>query len=118
VVRCAFGVGRGGAVASPGYDLVLGREAMACQFQIFLRPRDGSFVPAVHEALNEIDRLERQMTVYRDDSEICLLNRTAFAGPVPVEERLYGLLRRAHQIGRQTQGAFYIPRSEERRGGN
>jgi len=108
IVRSAFAAALAEREVSPGYYLVLGRQAMACQFQIFLRPRDGSFVPAVHEALNEIDRLERQMTVYRDDSEICLLNRTAFACPVPVEERLYGLLRRAHEIGRQTQGAFDI----------
>ncbi|PYV31169.1 MAG: FAD:protein FMN transferase [Acidobacteria bacterium] len=108
IVRSAFAAALAEREASPGYYLILGRQAMACQFQIFLRPQDGSFVPAVHEALNEMDILEGQMTAYRDDSEICLLNRTAFACQVPVEERLYGLLCLAYEIGRQTQGAFDI----------
>ena len=81
---------------------------MACQFQVFLRPDDRAFVPAVHEALNEVDRLEQQMTVYREDSELSLLNRTAHLAPVTVEKRLYRLLDLARQIGCETRGAFDI----------
>src|SRR5438034_11756164 len=77
IVRSAFAAALAEREVSPGYYLVLGRQAMACQFQIFLRPRDGSIVPAVHEALNEIKRLGRQMTVDRDDSTNSLLNPPA-----------------------------------------
>jgi FAD:protein FMN transferase len=94
--------------ASGGYYLRIGRRAMACQFEVFLRPKDRSFVAAVHEALDEVDRLEAQMTVYREDSELSRLNRSAFLSPVGVEERLYLLLRFASTIGKETGGAFDI----------
>ena len=95
-------------VGSAGYYLRISRRAMACQFEVFLRPQDRSFVAAVHEALDEVDRLEAQMTVYREDSELSRLNRTAFLSPVAVEERLYLLLRFASAIGKETGGAFDI----------
>jgi FAD:protein FMN transferase len=94
--------------ASGGYYLRMGRRAMACQFEVFIRPQDRSFVAAVHEALDEVDRLEAQMTVYREDSELSRLNRIAFLSPVFVEERLYLLLRFASAIGKETGGAFDI----------
>src|SRR5262245_9840745 len=95
-------------VGSAGYYLRIGRRAMACQFEVFLRPQDRSFVAAVHEALDEVDRLEAQMTVYREDSELSRLNRNAFMSPVAVEERLYYLLRFASAVGKETGGAFDI----------
>jgi thiamine biosynthesis lipoprotein len=96
------------ATDSGRYYLKLGRTAMACQFEVFLRPEDRRFVPAVHEALDEVDRLEAQMSVYRDSSELSALNRSAFAGPVSVEKRLYDLFRLARRIGGETGGAFDI----------
>jgi FAD:protein FMN transferase len=81
---------------------------MACQFEILLGPEDRSHLAPAHAALDEIDRLESQMTVYRDDSEILRLNRLAADAPVKVEPRLYGLLRMARSLGRETRGAFDI----------
>jgi FAD:protein FMN transferase len=52
--------------------------------------------------------LEEQMTVYRARSEIGRLNRHAFAAPVRVESRLFGLLELAAQIHRETDGAYDI----------
>ena len=94
--------------AAGDYYLRIARRAMACQFEVVLRPQDRSFVGAVHEALDEVDRLEAQMTVYREDSELSRLNRTAFLAPVAVEERLYDLLRLACALGKETEGAFDI----------
>ena len=59
-------------------------------------------------ALDLIEELELQMTVYRDDSEISELNRTAHLGPVPVERRLFGLLESAVAISRDTGGAYDV----------
>lgn len=86
--------------------LRLSRPAMACTFELFLRATDRSGLPEAHEALGEIDRLEAQLSIYRDDSEITGINRRAGAGPVVVERRLYALLRRAHAIGLATGGAY------------
>ncbi len=89
-----------------GYYLSLTRTAMACQFEALLRPADRRYVPAVHEAFEEIERLERQLSVYRPDSEVSRLNRNAGASPVEVESGLYQLLLRARRIGVATGGAF------------
>jgi thiamine biosynthesis lipoprotein len=90
----------------PGYYLKIGRTAMACQFEVYLRPRDRALVPAVHEALDEIDGIEAQLSVYRDSSEVSHLNRAAASAPVAVEPRLYRLIALARALGHDTGGAF------------
>src|SRR4051812_4492078 len=70
--------------------LHIGREAMACQFEVLLNAGQYEGGPeAAVEALDRIDELEAQLTVYRDRSEVMHLNRTAFARPVPVESELF-----------------------------
>ena len=96
-------------VSSPrGYYVRLSRQAMACQFELFLRPQDQPFLSVALESLAEVDALEQQMTIYRDDSELSALNREAHKKPVQVETRLYQLLRQAADIGRETGGAYDI----------
>jgi thiamine biosynthesis lipoprotein len=56
--------------------------------------------------LDLIDRLEDQLTVYRDSSEIARINTTAAQSPVVVEPRLYALLEEATALSRETTGAF------------
>jgi thiamine biosynthesis lipoprotein len=97
------------SVSSPrGYYLRLSRQAMACHFELFLRPQDQPFLSVALESLAEVDALEQQMTIYRDDSELSTLNRAAHEKPVPVEARLYQLLIQAREIGRETGGAYDI----------
>jgi thiamine biosynthesis lipoprotein len=59
-------------------------------------------------ALDLIEELEAQLTVYRDDSEISELNRTAHLGPVRVEHRLFALLELAVSVSRETGGAYDV----------
>jgi len=95
--------------AAETYLLQLGRRAMACQFEIYLNAGQYSQAADIAlESLDFVDRLEDQMTVYRDTSEISRLNRLAASGPVEVEPRLFQLLLRAAQIHRETEGAFDI----------
>lgn len=62
----------------------------------------------VHEVLDEVQRLERQLTVFRDDSEVSLLNREADQHPVKAEAGLFALLQLALRLHRETGGAFDI----------
>ncbi len=64
--------------AVPDELIRAGRQAMACRFEIFLSTRDRSRIMTVHQALDLIQELEGQMTVFRNDSEIAHLNRYAF----------------------------------------
>jgi len=82
---------------------------MACTFEVFFN--DGQYLRANETALAALDLvedLEAQMTIYRDDSEIIHLNRAAAAEAQPVEERLFELLATAIDLSRKTDGAFDI----------
>ncbi len=87
----------------------IGREAMACQFEVLLNAGQDSEGPeAAVAALDRIDELEAQLTVYRDRSEVMHVNRTAFSRPVPVETELFRLLQRSAALAKATGGAFDI----------
>ena len=85
------------------------RRAMACDFELSLNA--GQYPDAAQHvlaALDLVDHLESQMTVYREDSEIMEINRRAAGQPVPVEPRLFDLLQICLEIHEQTEGAFDI----------
>src|SRR5947207_2000035 len=75
-----------------GYWLHLNRSAMACRFEITLPSELEQHLDAAHAALDTVDRLEEQLSIFRDSSELSFVNRESAAGPVAVEERLYQLL--------------------------
>ena len=79
---------------------------MACQFEILLPATTPSAVEAASAALDEIDRLEDQMTVYRDTSEVSRINLRAATTPMHVEGRLFGLFETALRLTEETDGAF------------
>lgn len=89
------------------YVIELGRRAMACDFDVLLNA--GEHARAEEHALQALDLvelLEAQLTVYRDTSEVSQLNQRAAEHPVVVESRLFQLLRLAQQLAEETGGAF------------
>ena len=50
---------------------------MACRFEITLASQHAAWVPAARAALDTIDRLEAELSVFREDSAISRLNRRA-----------------------------------------
>jgi thiamine biosynthesis lipoprotein len=103
---------------SPGPDLPafqaetallrFSRRAMATSFEVLVSCVGAAAQQAAEAALDEIDRLEAQLTVFREDSEVSRLNRLAPYGPVGVEPGLFALLEMAERISRETEGAFDI----------
>jgi len=96
---------------APGADLLIHftRRAMACDFTLFLNALQYEDGPdRAMEALDLIEQLEDQLTVYRGHSEVSQLNLHAPNKPVAVEWGLFGLLRKAQRLFEQTQGAFDI----------
>jgi thiamine biosynthesis lipoprotein len=81
---------------------------MGSFFEVRLPAAMSNAVGLSCRALDLIEELELQLTVYRDDSEISELNRTAHLGPVRVERRLFGLLESAVGISRATGGAYDV----------
>ena len=99
------------ALPEPGDGLTLvrvSRRAMATTFEIALPYGTPDAVPAAEDALDLIDEIEDQLTVYRDTSEIVDVNGRAGDGPVVVERRLFDLLGYCATLTRDTAGAFDI----------
>ncbi|MBI3414557.1 MAG: FAD:protein FMN transferase [Verrucomicrobia bacterium] len=85
------------------------RHAMATRFEIVLHgDHEPRLRAAAEEALEEIQRLDAQLSLYSPTSDISRLNASAAAGPVKVAPELFRLLRRAKTFHRETGGAFDI----------
>ena len=97
--------------SEPDPDAVLlrfARRAMATTFEIVLPLGTLNAYAIAESGLDEIDRLEQQMTVYRDDSEVALINARAAHEPVAVEKSLFDLFVTCGQLHRESRGAFDI----------
>ena len=84
------------------------RRAMATTFEVLLPFGVPNAQLAAEAALDHIDELEDQLSVFRAYSEVSRLNATASKQPVEVESRLFDLVEFAADVTRQTQGAFDI----------
>ena len=86
--------------------LYVSKRAMACTFQIYFTPENGDAIAEVAiEALELVEQLENQMTVYRS-SPMTYLNETAASEPVRIESRIYQLLKKGHELFELTDRAF------------
>jgi FAD:protein FMN transferase len=100
------------SLSTPNLDypaVALAREAMATRFEIVL---PGANSPALRaageEALDEIERLEGQLSLYRPTSEIAYANARAAHEPVRLSPPVFRLLIHAQQLHLETAGAFDI----------
>ncbi|MGZ3851765.1 MAG: FAD:protein FMN transferase [Flavisolibacter sp.] len=59
-------------------------------------------------AVDEIRRIEKILTTFKDDSETALINNNAGIKPVKVSEEVFRLIERSKRISHITQGAFDI----------
>jgi FAD:protein FMN transferase len=84
------------------------RTIMACRFEVALPEEDARHIDAALEALDEADRLEAALTVFRDTSELSRINREAAAAPARASEELFALLTRCQTLHAETEGAFDI----------
>jgi thiamine biosynthesis lipoprotein len=82
---------------------------MATRFEVYLHGENAANLrAAAEEALDEIERLDRQLNVHAPGSEMSRLNAMAATHPVKVDPSLFNLLRHAGQLSQETEGAFDI----------
>lgn len=85
----------------------LSRVSMGTRFQVMLCGSNADYLEDVgHLALDEVERLESQLSHYRSDSDVCDLNTWAQYRPVLVEPGLFNLLELAVRLSDTTEGAF------------
>jgi thiamine biosynthesis lipoprotein len=97
------------SAADEPYLVTFSRRAMACDFEV--KVRAGRFRGAaehVMAALDAVESLEAQLSIYRETSEISAINRAASSVAVRVEPALFDLLESCVELSRLTQGAFDI----------
>ena len=89
--------------------IAVARQAMATRFEIVLYgEREATLRAAGEAALDEVERLEGQLSLFRETSEIAHVNARAAAEPVRVSPPVFELLRRAQALSRETEGAFDV----------
>jgi thiamine biosynthesis lipoprotein len=91
------------------HTLVVGREAMACRFEVACNAGEfaGDTELAI-EALDLVDRIEDRISIYRPDSELSRINALAAEGWVEVATDIWPLLARSRELWELTGGAFDI----------
>ena len=62
----------------------------------------------IDEGVKEIQRIEKLLTTFNDDSETNLINRNAGKRPVVVSDETFQIIERSIKISSITQGAFDI----------
>ncbi|NCY03829.1 MAG: FAD:protein FMN transferase, partial [Planctomycetia bacterium] len=89
------------------HTLVVGREAMACRFEIVFNAAEAADATAIAvDCLDLVDAIESRITVYRDSSDLARLNATAAEGWQSVDADLLALLVEARDLHARTGGAF------------
>ena len=82
---------------------------MATRFEVVLNGDDPVRLRAIgEEALGEIERLDRQLSFYRSESDIGWINAHAAREAIKVEPRLFRLLSLCRELSLKTDGAFDI----------
>jgi thiamine biosynthesis lipoprotein len=85
------------------------RIAMGCTCTVRACGGDEAAVrDAVEAALDEVDRLDRLLSHYRDESPLSRLNREAARGPVTVDPELLAVLDLSLRFSRESEGAFDV----------
>lgn len=91
------------------YLLQLSRRAMACEFEALLNV--GQYAggeDAALDALDVVDVLEGQLSIYRETSELSRVNLRASSEPVAIEPRLFELLQHCQAWHQATEGALDV----------
>lgn len=100
-----FGVDR---PAPPDCWLRVHRTAMACRFEVTLPGDDARHIGAARSALDEADRIEAALSVFRESSEVSRINAQAAAAPAPASDELFALLTRCQALHSATDGTFDV----------
>jgi len=96
------------SIATPR-KIAAARNAMATRFEVVVYgENEPALRAAAEEALDEVQRVEAQLSLYRPESEVAHLNARAAQHWVRVEPGLFRLLEQAKRLSAETSGAFDI----------
>jgi FAD:protein FMN transferase len=105
LLSVSWGAGEDGGAA---HYIRVHRRAMACRFQVTLPGDHADDIAAARDVLEEADRLEELLSVFRESSAISQINRAAGADVVAITDEVFELLTRCRDLSLATAGAFDI----------
>ena len=89
--------------------LAVRRRAMNDDFEVAFSRRDfPQGTEAALDALDEVERIERQLSIFRFDSRIQYVNLTAHESPVHLDKELFELIALCTRLAKETDGAVDI----------
>jgi thiamine biosynthesis lipoprotein len=91
-----------------GHWIRVFRRAMACRFEVTLPGERAAEIGAARRSLEEADRLEAALSIFRPTSELSQLNQLGATSAVGLSDELFALLARCHDLSAATAGAFDI----------
>ena len=95
--------------AARGQWLVRDEAIMGTAIHVELWSDDVAAGRAAADAvIQEMHRIDRAMSPYKDDSELSRINRDAYSGPVRLSHEMFTLLQRAVRFSELSDGAFDI----------
>lgn len=87
----------------------LRRQAMATDFEVLYCSYEKSDVCKIGSAmLDEVERIESLMSIWKGETELIEVNRRAAQEPVQVSEEIFNLVKLAKDVFSQTEGAYDI----------
>lgn len=96
-------------MSSSPVPLRIARHAMATRFEFVLHgARPEALRAAAEEALDEVERIENLLSLYRPHTDIARVNARAGIGPVRVAAETFRLMQRVRALTGQTEGAFDV----------
>jgi len=90
------------------YWLHVNRKAMACKFEVTLQQSTECGVSIASNALDQVEEIEKQLSVFKEDSAVSVVNRNASTQAVRVDRSLFEFLSLCKELYDETEGAFDI----------
>ena len=95
--------------ATPVAPVALQRYVMGTMFDIVIyHPSREDAARAAERAMREIERLDRVLSHFKDDSDLSRLNRDGYRGFTAVDASLYDVVSQSIEWSRRTGGTFDI----------
>jgi len=93
----------------PGALTVYRRKAMASDFEVALNETSDDFgADAALDALDEVDRIEDVLSIFRPTSAVSRINLLASEMNVRVDDELWDWIQTSIRLGKEKEGAFDV----------
>jgi thiamine biosynthesis lipoprotein len=96
-----------GEAVATNYKQVV--KLMGNRFEFTVQGEDEAVAQShIDAAIGEVQRIEKLLTTFSEESQTAVVNRQAGIAPVEVDKEVFGLIKRSLAISSVTQGAFDI----------